>query len=583
MDLFGFSLVRNKADIKAEENKPSIIPKDVDDGAVVVAPSGSYGTYVDLDGSIRSEAELITRYREMAVNAEIDAAVDEIVNEAISVEEEDTVKIILDDINATDPIKEAIQSAFEEVLRLLNFNNQAYDIIRRWYIDGRLYYHLVIDMTKATDGIVELRYIDPRKIRKIREVIKKRTKDAANLGPEGIVVQVKNEYYLFNEKGFNLGQREQSQGVNSAASGVKIAADAIAHCTSGLTDVGGTMILSYLHKAIKPLNQLRAIEDSAVIYRLARAPERRVWYIDVGNLPKMKAEQYVRDIMTKHKNRLVYDSATGAIRDDRKFMTMLEDYWLPRREGGKGTEVETLPGGENLGEMEDVLYFQKKLYSSLNVPINRLNSDALFSIGRATEVTRDEVKFGKFIARLRNRFGQLFTKILERQIVLKQIMSIEDWKRLAPQIKYDFAHDNYWMELKNQEIQQNRMDVLEATSQWIGRFYSNKWITKHILGQSEEDVKEMKEQIMEEETDPIYSQPLPGQMDPMMDGMAPMGPDVDMPMMPGQEGQDEEEVDGDSQSNVDTKPGEQKVPNVKTQQRRDPKKKKLPFGNKPNQ
>lgn len=586
--LFGFEIVRKQPEVAQQQanTQPSFVQKENEDGAVVIAPSGAFGTFVDLDGSIRSEAELISKYRDMAVNSpEVDAAIDEIVNEAISVEEEDTVKIILDDVDATDEVKEELMKCFEEVLDLLNFNNHAYDIIRRYYIDGRLYYHAVIDVAHPDEGVKELRYIDPRKIRKIREVIRRRaTAQDQHLGPEGTIVVIKNEYYIYNERGFNYNTTQQQQASQgAAATGIRIAPDSIAHASAGLSDVNGTMVLSYLHKAIKPLNQLRAIEDASVIYRLARAPERRVWYIDVGNLPKMKAEQYVRDIMVKHKNRLTYDAATGEYRDDRKFLTMLEDYWLPRREGGKGTEVTTLPAGDNLGVMEDVLYFQKKLYSSLNVPVNRLNSDALFSLGRATEVGRDEVKFGKFIARFRNRFGQLFTKIMRRQVVLKGIMSIEDFDKIAPKFKYDFAHDNYFMEMKDNEVMTTRMDLLERVSQWVGRYYSNKWVCKYILRQSEEEVEEMKQEIVEEANDPIWSQPMPtqgGGMDGMMGDMGNMGPEElgGGGFLPG--GDDMGGADGfpgGDQPNLDVSGGKPPTPDEKTpktqQQRNGPRKK----------
>lgn len=583
--LFGYEILRKKTEEEDAKKQPSFVNKENDDGALVVAPSGAFGTYVDLDGTIRSEAELITRYRDMSFNAEVDAAIDEIVNEAISVEEEDTVKIDLDEVNADDPVKEAVQKAFDRVLRLLNFNQNAYDIIRRWYIDGRLYYHMVIDVTDTKAGIKELRYVDPRKIRKIREVVKKRAQSnsVAVGGADGTMVEVRNEYYIYNEKGFNYSSGTSQPAVTATATGLRIANDSVAFVTSGLTDVNGTMVLSYLNKAIKPLNQLRAIEDSSVIYRLARAPERRVWYIDVGNLPRMKAEQYVRDIMVKHKNKLTYDAATGEYRDDRKFMTMLEDYWLPRREGGKGTEVETLPGGENLGEMEDVLYFQKKLYASLNVPINRLDSDSLFSLGRATEVTRDEVKFGKFIARLRNRFGQLFTKILEKEVVLTGIMSIEDWKKIAPEIKYDFAHDNYFMEMKDTEVAQSRAELMQSYEPYVGYYFSHDWVNRHIWRLKDEDVEEMKEKIEEEKSDPIYSQPLPGQQPDMMDPMAMgMGPDeLGMGGPPGADGPPTGDQPGDESYNDDSQLTKAQDPQMpKTQQRRDPRMKKYPVGGK---
>ena len=496
-NLFGWELKRKAI----PDAMPSFVPKETDDGAVVVAAGGAYGTYVDLDGTVRTEAELVTKYREMALQPEVDAAIDEIVNESFSIDEPDIVNINLDNMDVSATIKNAIRSEFQNVLNILNFQNNAYDLYRRWYIDGRLYYHVIIDDKDTKAGIKEVRYVDPRKIRKIREVAKKRV--AGGDGGEAMVPRVVNEYYIFNEKGFNFGNR----AVGPSTTGLRIAKDAVVHITSGLTDTNGTMVLSYMHKAIKPLNQLRTMEDSLVIYRIARAPERRIWYIDVGNLPKMKAEQYVRDLMTKHKNRLIYDGSTGEVRDDRKFMTMLEDYWLPRREGGRGTEVTTLPGGQTLGELDDVVYFQKKLYQTLNVPINRLNSETPFTLGRATEITRDEIKFSKFITRLRGRFGKLFTSLLERQVVLKQIMSIEDWTNISQDIKYDFSHDSYFRELKDAEVLTNRVTLMSnmVSTQMIGQYYSHEWARKNVLMQSEEEIEELDAQIAQEQVDPRWA------------------------------------------------------------------------------
>jgi len=497
--LFGFEFKRKAQEL---DIAPSFAPKEQDDGAVVIAAAASYGTYIDLDGTVRTEAELVTKYREMSLQPEIDAAVDEIVNETMSIDEDNIVSIILDNVEITDKVKKAIRDEFSNVLNLLNFQNRAYEIYRRWYIDGRLYYHVMIDEKHTKDGIKELRYVDPRKIRKVREVSKKKAQGGSDAG-EAVILKTQNEYFMFNDKGFNYGNKT----VGPTTSGLRIAKDAVVHVTSGLTDNQGTMVLSYLHKSIKALNQLRTLEDALVIYRLARAPERRIWYIDVGNLPKMKAEQYVRDIMTKHKNRLIYDGATGEVRDDRKFMTMLEDYWLPRREGGKGTEVTTLPGGQTLGEMDDVLYFQKKLLQTLNVPVNRLNSDALFSLGRATEVTRDELKFARFISRLRGRFAVLFSSLLEKQLVLKGVMSLEDWSNIVPDVKYDFAKDNYFTELKDAEILENRTNLFTQMEQsgLIGKYYSHTWARKNVLHQSDDDIEEMNAECDEEATDPRYA------------------------------------------------------------------------------
>ena len=487
-ELFGFEFKR-----KQEVDKiPSFAPKESDDGALVVAAGGSYGTYIDLDGTVRTEAELVTKYREMSLQPECDAAIDEIINESFSIDEETIVDINLDNMKLSPQIKQAVRDEFHNCLKLLDFNKHAYDIYRRWYIDGRLYFHMIVDPKSPTDGIKEVRYIDPRKIRKVREVAKKRIQ---NGNPnDAIISKTINEYFIFNDKGFSYGNKI----TGPATSGLKIAKDSILHVVSGLTDNQGSLVLSYLHKSIKALNQLRTLEDALVIYRLSRAPERRIWYIDVGNLPKMKAEQYVRDIMVKHKNRLIYDAASGEVRDDRKFMTMMEDYWLPRREGGRGTEVTTLPGGQTLGQMDDVLYFQKKFLQCLNVPVSRLNSDALFSIGRATEITRDELKFGRYVIRLRARFSVLFSKMLEKQLVLKQIFTLEDWNAVSSDLKYDYSKDNYFTELKDAEMVDARTSLARNMQDMAGKYYSHAWVRKNILKQSEDDIVLMDTQINEE-------------------------------------------------------------------------------------
>ena len=510
-ELFGFEFKRKVA----PDPSPSFAPKESEDGALVVAAGGSYGTYVDLDGTVRTEAELVTKYREMALQPECDAAVDEIINESMSIDEEQIVKIELDNLKITETMKKAIRDEFQNVLNILDFQRHAYEIYRRWYIDGRLYYHVIIDEKDTKAGIKEVRYIDPRKIRKVREVVKKKVRGGES--GEAVLTKTQNEYFIYNDKGFNYGNKT----VGPSTTGLRIAKDSIVHITSGLTDTQGTMVLSYLHKAIKALNQLRTLEDALVIYRLARAPERRIWYIDVGNLPKIKAEQYVRDIMVKHKNRLIYDAESGNIRDDRKFMTMLEDYWLPRREGGKGTEVTTLPGGQTLGQMDDVLYFQKKFYGTLNVPINRLNSDALFSLGRATEVTRDELKFSRFISRLRGKFSNLFTNMLEKQLVLKQVMTIEDWQNIAQDIKFDFAKDNYFSELKDGEILDNRINLARNMQDMVGKYYSHEWLRRNVLQQSDDDIEDQDKEINEEidSGDKRWINPMDQEM--MMNGMDP--------------------------------------------------------------
>lgn len=515
--LFGFEIKRKK---QLDSENVSFTPKETDDGAVVVAAGGTYGTYVDLDGTVRTESELVSKYREMTLHAEIDMAVDEIVNEAIIVEKnKDIVTIILDDLpEVNSAIKKAITVEFHEALRLLEFSTHAYHIFRRWYVDGRLYYHAITDEKNMQLGIKELRHIDPRKIRKVREVAKKRLVDAGDVN----LTRTVQEYYLYNDRGFNVGNKS----VQSPNSGLKIGVDAVVHVTSGLTDTNGTMVLSYMHKAIKPLNQLRSLEDATVIYRLSRAPERRIFYIDVGNLPKMKAEQYLRDMMVKYKNRLIYDATTGEVRDDRKFLTMLEDFWLPRREGGKGTEIQTLPGGQNLGEIADVEYFQKKLYNSLNIPTNRLdNSDNIFT-SRSTEITRDELKFSKFITRLRQNFNQLFVNILEKQLILKGIITYDDWVYMAPKIQFDYAMDSYFSEIKESEMLNGRLNTLNMVVPFIGKYYSNEWVMKNVLNMSEDDITEMFSQIMQEANNPILN---PTQMmgtDQMsgMGGAAPKAP-----------------------------------------------------------
>ena len=480
IQLFGFSITRSKdsklGNLQEPTQKTFALPQN-DDGAVTIQSGAYYGHYVDLDGVVRNEIELITRYREMSMQPELETAVDEIVNEAIVMEDSGkSVDINMDELQQPDNIKRKIKEEFDYILKLLNFGNMGHDIFRRWYIDGRMFWHIVIDESSPALGIQEIRYIDPRRIRKIREIQK--TKDTKT-GME--IIKTQNEYYLYNERGV-IGAHSNL--------GTKISVDSIVNVNSGLMDAKRAMVLSYLHKAIKPLNQLRTLEDALVIYRLARAPERRVWYIDVGNLPKMKAEQYLRDIMVKHKNRLIYDAQTGDIRDDRKFMTMLEDYWLPRREGGRGTEVTTLPGGQTLGQMDDVLYFQKKFLQALNVPVSRLNSDSLFSVGRATEITRDELKFDKFIVRLRSRFSQLFLKLLEKQLILKGVTTQEDWKLMSDDIRFDFATDNYFNELKNAEMNQGRLALAQQYQSMAGIYVSHKWIRKNVLMQSEDDIQQ---------------------------------------------------------------------------------------------
>jgi hypothetical protein len=484
VNFFGFEISRKKNQQEDERNKSFAIPT-TDDGAVTIQSGAYYGTYVDLDGVVRNEIELITRYREMSMQPELETAIDEIVNEAIvNDDEERGVELNTDEIKESNAIKKKIRDEFDQILKLLDFGNMGHDIFRRWYIDGRIFYHIVIDDKSPQKGIQEIRYIDPRRIRKIREVQK--TKDP-NSGME-VIKQIK-EYYLYNERGM-IGAHSQL--------GTKITLDAIVNVNSGLMDSKRAMVLSYLHKAIKPLNQLRMVEDATVIYRLSRAPERRVFYIDVGNMPTIKAEQYLRDVMVKYRNKLVYDSSTGEIKDDRKHLSMLEDFWLPRREGGKGTEITTLPGGMNLGELEDVKYFEKKLYKALGVPISRLEQQQGFSLGRTTEITRDELKFTKFVNRLRSKFSTLFDDLLRVQCILKKICTEDEWKEFKEELWYDFKKDNNFTELKEAELLQNRVQTLQLIDPYVGRYYSMEWVRRNILQMDDEEIEEMQEQINQE-------------------------------------------------------------------------------------
>lgn len=482
--LFGFTIGRKEEPVNQNQEstqKTFALPQN-DDGAVVIQSGAYYGTYVDLDGVVRNEIELITRYREMSMQPELETAIDEIVNEAIVMEDSGkSVEINLDELQQPDTIKKKILAEFDYIIKLLNFGNMGHDIFRRWYIDGRMFWHVVIDESSPALGIQEIRYIDPRRIRKIREIQK--TKDSKT-GME--VIKTQTEYYLYNERGV-VGSHSNL--------GTKIAADSIINVNSGLMDSKRAMVLSYLHKAIKPLNQLRMIEDATVIYRLSRAPERRIFYIDVGNMPTIKAEQYLRDIMVKYRNKLVYDSSTGEIKDDRKHLSMLEDFWLPRREGGKGTEITTLPGGQNLGELEDVKYFEKKLYKSLGVPVSRLEAQQGFSLGRTTEITRDELKFNKFVQRLRSKFSGLFDDLLRVQLVLKRVCSEEEWKTFKEDIWYDYKKDNNFTELKESELLNSRLATLQIIDPFVGRYYSTEWVRKNVLQQTEEDIAEIDQQI----------------------------------------------------------------------------------------
>ena len=512
VQLFGFEISRKKQQDQEEKNKSFALPQN-DDGAVTIQSGAYYGTYVDLDGVVRNEIELITRYREMAMQPELETAIDEIVNEAIvNDDSESGVELDTDELKQPENIKKKIREEFDYVLKLLDFGNMGHELFRRWYTDGRLFYHVIIDDKSPAKGIQELRYIDPRRIRKIREIQK--AKDTVS-GME--IIKNMKEYYLYNERGM-IGAHSNL--------GTKIAIDAVVNVNSGLMDSKRAMVLSYLHKAIKPLNQVRMVEDATVIYRLSRAPERRVFYIDVGNMPTIKAEQYLRDVMAKYRNKLVYDSSTGEIKDDRKHLSMLEDFWLPRREGGKGTEITTLPGGMNLGELEDVKYFEKKLYKALGVPISRLEQSQGFSLGRSTEITRDELKFTKFVNRLRNKFSTLFDELLKLQLVLKKICTEEEWKEFKENIWYDFKKDNNFTELKEAELLQNRITTLQLVDPYVGRYYSMAWVRKNVLQMDDDEIEEILQQIEEEKAanTPVDEQGNPIPTDEMGNPLPPQPP-----------------------------------------------------------
>ena len=489
IELFGYRFGKIQDEKNTAEQIPSFTPPPNLDGSLEIAPGGSYGTFVDLEGTAKNEAELVTKYRDIALQAEADTAIDEIVNEVIVREDNKaSVEINLDKLNISDKIKDKIRSEFDTILSLLDFNNTSYDIFRHWYVDGRIYYHMMIDEKRARTGIQELRYIDPRRIHKVREPLRK---EKINSQLDAMIAPAFNEYFLYTPASYAGG----AVGGGVMTQGIKISKDSVAYVHSGVMDQRNRMILSHLHKAIKPMNQLRMLEDAAVIYRLARAPERRIFYIDVGDLPKMKAEQYLRDMMLKHKNRLVYNADTGEIKDDRKFMTMLEDFWLPRRGGTRGTEITTLPGGQNLSELADVEYFRSKLYKALQVPITRIQSDNNFSLGRVGEITRDEVKFSKLVDRLRTRFSQLFDVVLETQLILRGIITRDEWKDIKEYIHYDYLRDNYFAEIKDQEIISARIGVLQNVDNHVGKYFSQSYVRKTILRMTDEDIKQINDEI----------------------------------------------------------------------------------------
>jgi len=496
VQLLGFQITRQTDDKeKPAEAKQAFTVPSPDDGTTTISAGGYFGQYLDMEVTAKNDVDLIKRYREVAQHPECDMAVEDIINEAIVSDDRDqSVTVSLDKLAISDSIKGKIRNEFDEVMRLLNFDEKGHDIFRRWYTDGRIYFHKVIDPLSPRKGLTEIRYIDPRKIKKVREVTKKR--DSKGKGIE--IIEQTAEWFVYNEKGISAA--------NSNA-GLKISADSICYVTSGVIDQTKNMVMGHLHKAIKPVNQLRMIEDAVVIYRIVRAPERRVFYVDVGNLPKVKAESYLRDVMARYRNKLVYDASTGEIRDDRKHMSMLEDFWLPRREGAKGTEVTTLPGGQNLGEISDVQYFQKKLYKSLNVPISRMESENGFNMGRAAEITRDELKFTKFVARLRKRFSAIFNDILKSQLVLKGIITIEDWTNIKEHIQYDYLKDGYFSELKNAEMLKERLSLANEITPYIGKYFSIDYVRKYVLRQSDEDIIEIDNQIADEIKKGIIASP----------------------------------------------------------------------------
>jgi len=486
LKLFGFEIRRAGQPTGTKNKLDSIVPPTDDDGAGYVTASGShFGQYINLDGDeSKDNSELIKQYRGVAMHPEVDAAVEDIVNESITIEnDKSAIEVVLDNVETSDKIKKEIQEEFKSILSMLKFNELGHDIFRRWYVDGRIYHHLVVNESNTKAGIQEIRPIDATKIRKVKEV--KSKKDPVT-GAK--IIEKVDEHFIYQEK---PGQQ---------TSGVKLTTDSISYVTSGLLDDQRKKVVSYLHKALKPINQLRMMEDSLVIYRLSRAPERRIFYIDVGNLPRGKAEEYMKNIMTKYRNKLVYDANTGKLKDDRKHMSMLEDFWLPRREGGRGTEISTLPGGENLGQIDDIMYFQKRLYKSLNVPISRLEQEqAAGLLGRSTEINRDELKFQKFIDRLRRRFSTLFLEVLRKQLMLKGIITNEDWEAWRNNIIVDYASDNHFAELRNAELVRERLQTLDMTQQYVGEFYSKEWVFKNILNLNEEEIEQMKKEMSEED------------------------------------------------------------------------------------
>ena len=509
LSLFGFEIKRRKSQDKEDDKRKSFVAPQDDDGTAVVAGGGHYGQYLDIDASnAKDDKQLITRYRDAAIQPECDAAVEDIVNEAIVSDDDSApIDIVVDDVEAGDKVKDVLKEEFTTIVKLLNFNNQGHDIFRKWYVDGRLFYHIIVDEKNPGRGIIELRPIDSTKIRKVKKVIEDKDPKTGLRLIKGI-----DEHFVFQDAALSRSQNA-----------VKISKDAICYVTSGMLDPSRKKVLSYLHKALKPVNQLRMMEDSLVIYRISRAPERRIFYVDVGNLPKGKADEYMQNIMSKHRNKLVYDAQSGDIRDDRKHQSMLEDFWIPGREGGRGTEITTLPGGENLGQIDDIIYFQKKLYKSLNVPVNRLEQEAQFSLGRSSEITRDELKFQKFINRLRKRFTLLFFELMKSQLIIKGLMTEEEWNTVREQINFDFIQDTHFAELKEAELLRERMATLREIDDYVGKYYSVAWVRKNVLQQNEDDIEEIGKQIADEQPEEEEAAPDDGNNDQSADDLASRG------------------------------------------------------------
>jgi hypothetical protein len=518
--LFGFSIEDSE---KESKSVVSPVPPAQEDGNDHYVTSGFFGSYVDIEGTFKTEIDLIRRYREMALHPEVDSAIEDIVNEAVVSDLNDSpVEIELSNLNASDGIKKTIRQEFKNIKDLLDFDKKSHEIYRNWYIDGRLYYHKVIDLKAPNEGIKELRYIDAAKMKFVRHA-KQQNKELGvrkqELSSVDMAFPELEEYFVYTPK---LNQPMSNMGASSDQKGVKFSKDSITYCTSGLVDRNKGSTLSYLHKSIKALNQLRMIEDSLVIYRLSRAPERRIFYIDVGNLPKVKAEQYLRDVMSRYRNKLVYNADTGEIRDDKKMMSMMEDFWLPRREGGRGTEITTLPGGQNLGEITDIEYFKKKLYKALNVPISRIEGDGGFNLGRSSEILRDELKFSKFVGRLRKRFSAMFLDMLKTQLLLKNVITPEDWEMMSEHIQFDFLYDNHFSELKEAELMENRINLATLAEPYVGKYYSQDYVRRKIIRQTDADILEEDAKIDQEIKDGIIVDPLEAAM--AVDGMEPGQP-----------------------------------------------------------